>query len=157
MTMTNAEWCIKNGYKFSDLWIVRDCLDDDDYERTYIITISGKDLYKYITTNELSYLEVMLKWLDMEYEGPILDDAEKNYLSAVIAPFRDRVQYIAKVKADPIARLYENDICVDIVNHYIVIHFNDSSDDMNFPVFREGTMYKGMEIGHEYSLEELGL
>ncbi len=86
VTMTNAEWCIKNGYKFSDLWIVRDCSDDDDYERTYIITISGKDLYKYITTNELSYLEVMLKWLDMEHKEPILSDAEKQYLSAVIRP-----------------------------------------------------------------------
>ena len=141
MTMTNAEWCIKNGYKFSDLWIVRDCLDDDDYERTYIITISGKDLYKYITTNELSYLEVMLKWLDMEHEEPILDDVEREYLSAVIKPFRDKVKYIAK----------KNLACKE----YIHIHVN--ADNVTLPCFKKGTMYKGMEPGHSYTLKELGL
>ena len=29
--------------------------------------------------------------------------------------------------------------------------------EMYFPVFKEGTMYKGMEVGKEYSLDELGL
>ena len=144
VTMTNAEWCIKNGYKFSDLWIVRDCSDDDDYERTYIITISGKDLYKYITTNELSYLEVMLKWLDMEHKEPILSDAEKQYLSAVIRPFRNEIKSIEKYK--------------NWSNNSECIHFYTKKGDFFYlKDFKLGTMYKGMKAGHCYTLEELGL
>ena len=79
----------------------------------------------------------------------ILDDAERRYLSAVIRPFRDRVQYIAKAFAD--------DACVYRINCYIFIHFNDGSDDMDFPVFHESRMYKGMKSDKAYTLEELGL
>lgn len=32
-----------------------------------------------------------LTWLSEEYKEPILDDAEKDYLSAVIKPFRKKV------------------------------------------------------------------
>jgi len=80
---------------------------------------------------------------------PILDDAEKRYLSAVIRPFRDRVQYIAKIYADS--------MCAYKVNCYIFIHFNDGSGDMNFPVFQESDMYKGMKSDKAYTLEKLGL
>ena len=79
----------------------------------------------------------------------ILDDVERRYLSAVIRPFRDRVQYIAKAFAD--------DTCVYRINCYIFIHFNDGSDDMDFPVFHESKMYKGMKSDKAYTLEELGL
>ena len=79
----------------------------------------------------------------------ILSDEERRYLSAVIRPFRDRVQYIAKAFAD--------DACVYRINCYIFIHFNDGSDDMDFPVFHESKMYKGMKSDKAYTLEELGL
>ena len=32
-----------------------------------------------------------------EYKEPVLDEKEKEYLSAVIRPFRDRVKYIYKI------------------------------------------------------------
>ena len=80
---------------------------------------------------------------------PILDDVERKYLSAVIRPFRSRVKYIAKIYADS--------MCAYKVNCYIFIHFNDGSGDMNFPVFQESDMYKGMKPDHAYTLEELGL
>ena len=79
----------------------------------------------------------------------ILDDVERRYLSAVIRPFRVRVQYIAKSFADD-ARFYR-------INCYIFIHFNDGSDDMDFPLFNESKMYKGMKRYKAYTLEELGL
>lgn len=67
-----------------------------------------------------------IKWEDKEptYIGDIvnpkiLNEAERQYLSAVIRPFRDQVQSITK--------------------------------------FEDSTMYKGMELGKEYTLEELGL
>ena len=78
----------------------------------------------------------------------ILDDAEKRYLSAVIKPFRNRVQYIEKMFED---HLLGDQDC------YLFIRFNDGNYDMNFPVFRESIMYKGMERYKKYTLEELGL
>ena len=71
----------------------------------------------------------------------ILDDIEKEYLRAVIKPFRDRVKYIVK------HTFYGKE--------YIKIGV--SGEIVNFPFFKKGTMYKTMEVGKEYSLEELGL
>ena len=73
---------------------------------------------------------------------PILDDAERKYLSAVIKPFRKSVISIAK------STIYGESeaICIDTEKRYMV-----------FPPFEKGTMYKGMKPDHGYSLEELGL
>ena len=139
--MNNAEWMIKSGHKFSDL--------DAKYlelERGCEIMLNGKTLERVPIVNMVS---AIFYWLDAEHKEPILDEAEKQYLSAVIRPFRDRVRYIAKAFAD--------DECVYRVNCYIFIHFNDGSDDMDFPVFHESKMYKGMKSDKAYTLEELGL
>ena len=80
---------------------------------------------------------------------PILNEAEKEYLSGVIKSFRDKVKCIVK-------RDYE----MSYENEYIFIVFNDDGCmqiKMCFPSFKKGTMYKGMEINKEYSLEDLGL
>lgn len=71
----------------------------------------------------------------------ILDDAERRYLSAVIRPFRDKVEYIEKV-----------DVACE---EYIHIQLNKAWAFL--PHFRTGTMYKGMKPNHGYTLEELGL
>lgn len=78
----------------------------------------------------------------------ILDDTEKRYLSAVIKPFRNKVKYITKVSAE--------ELC-DSSDYYLMIGFVYEYFDMHFPSFSKDTMYKGMEPGHKYSLEELGL
>ena len=85
-----------------------------------------------------------------EYKEPILNEKEKEYLSAVIKPFRDRITYIAKVEED-IHWFYWIMIRVDIgfLNDYY---------DFCLPPFEETSdMYKNMEEGKEYTLEELGL
>lgn len=85
-----------------------------------------------------------------EYKEPILDDAEKKYLSAVIKPFRDRVTHIAKVEED-IHWFYWIMIRVDI-------GFLDDYYEFCLPPFEEtSSMYKNMEVGKEYTLKELGL
>lgn len=84
------------------------------------------------------------KWLISEYKEQILDDAEKAYLSAVIKPFRKKVEYIA--------------IWGDWNGSKQFVHIELYDDDyMNFPNFEKNTMYKGMEPRKHYSLEELGL
>lgn len=85
-----------------------------------------------------------------EYKEDILDEKEKEYLSAVIKPFRDRITYIAKVEED-IHWFYWIMIRVDIgfLNDYY---------DFCLPPFEETSdMYKNMEVGKEYTLKELGL
>ena len=75
-----------------------------------------------------------------EQQKSILDKEEKEYLSAVIKPFRDRVSSISK----------------DGPLEYIDISLDDD-DFAILPNFEEGTMYKGMKLGKKYTLEELEL
>lgn len=85
------------------------------------------------------------KWLCEEYKEPILDDVEKDYLSAVIKPFRKRIKYIAIYEA-----CYGSE-------QFVHIELYDGDDDVNLPSFKANTMYKGMEPKKHYSLDELGL
>ena len=87
-----------------------------------------------------------LEWLNQEYKEPILDDVEREYLSAVIKPFRNKVKNIVKISG--IGKSKEQ---------YIRIVLGEL-DFMNFPNFNKNTgMYKGMEADRLYSLEELDL
>lgn len=81
-------------------------------------------------------------WLFEEYQVPVLDDVEKEYLSAVIKPFKGDVDYICK-------RLNHG-------GYYIAIVSN-GSDVMKLPYFPNNEMYKGMELDRRYKLKELGL
>lgn len=74
----------------------------------------------------------------------ILSDEERRYLSAVIRPFRDRVEFICKVNF------------LEDVFQRIAIGITDDTG-IALPDFKSGTMYKGMKPGHAYTLEELGL
>ena len=80
-------------------------------------------------------------WLEAEYKPSVLDDVEKAYLSAVIKPFRKRVECVRKMvlKKEEFLKIYLED------------------ETILFPFFAKGTMYKGMEAYKEYTLEELGL
>lgn len=150
MTMTNAEWCIKNGIKLKNLkceWYSNSshdsvgCYDSDGiYHEFY----KGKALGDTMT-------ESILAWLDMEHKEPILDDAEKMYLSAVIKPFRDKVKGIKK----RVGVGFDHDWEEISIKYYDKNHRNIFSFEL--PGFKKGTMYKGMEEYRPYTLEELGL
>lgn len=88
--------------------------------------------------------ETFFKWMLEEYESPILDDVEKDYLSAVIKPFRKNVNYISKQKKP------------DGPMEFIHIDLSDG-DVADFPNFKANTMYRGMEVDKDYTLQELGL
>ena len=142
--MTNAEWMIKNGYKFSDL-----CCCFDDITGDIIISLYGIILAR---GGYIRFDDFLKRWLDKEHEEEsILSNAEKKYLSAVIKPFRDKVNFICKVN-------YYNNPEVDVYKaQRIVIGLNDNSPEVVLPLFKAGTMYKGMVAGHVYILEDLGL
>ena len=95
---------------------------------------------------ERKKVDLLLDWLEIECKEPILDEAEKRYLSAVIRPWRDRVKTVRKQKVEYQLRNEKE---------YIQIKLDD--DFINLPVFDSGSMYIGMELDKRYSLEELGL
>ena len=142
--MTNAEWMIKNGYKFGDL-----CCCFDDITGDIIISLYGIILAR---EGYIRFDDFLKRWLDKEHEEEqILNDVEKKYLSAVIKPFRDKVNYICKVD------FVNFDNPEGCVYQHIIIVLDDCSQVV-LPLFKKrGVMYKGMEEGHEYTLEELGI
>ena len=105
----------------------------------------NKIVYKrsYLVDNSFKKVTDFFNWLEQEYKPPILDDVEKAYLSAVIKPFREKVEYVYK-------------ICLEIdKREYLEISLENGV--ISFPCFEKGTMYKGMELSKPYTLEELGL
>ena len=84
-------------------------------------------------------------WDVVKLPKQILDEKEKEYLSNVIEPYRNKnmVECICKYRvSDSKERLtiyIKNDVGIDL------------------PKFEKGTMYKGMELKKDYTLEELGL
>ena len=86
----------------------------------------------------------MLKDLGLDVNEDILSDKEKEYLSVVIKPFRDEVEFIMKDCTD------------DDKKEYIEIAIKDEVSIL-FPYFKKSTMYAGMKRCKEYTLEELGL
>lgn len=105
--------------------------DEIIYERTHLVD------------NDNKKIEGFFNWLEQEYKPQILDDIEKTYLSSVIKPFRDRVKYITKY------------IYPAKEEYLLIVMYNGKR--MSFPTFKKETMYKGMKVYEEYTLEELGL
>ena len=84
------------------------------------------------------------KWLLQEYKDPILDDIEREYLSAVIKPFRKRIKSIKKTDYP------SNSAFISIAM--------DKCEHIFLPVFELNSgMYQRMENNKEYTLKDLGL
>ena len=101
------------------------------YERIYLVETSPKKITDFFN------------WLEQEYKPQILDDVEKAYLSAVIKPFRNKVECIVKYMFSE-----EKEFLA------ICLH---NGEEITLPIFIRRTMYKGMKSRKEYTLEELGL
>lgn len=86
-----------------------------------------------------------------ECEAFILNRKEREYLEAVIKPFRDRVEYIKKTEAYNVDYGCGEKISIELRDK------DGIRDYLSLPWFAKDTMYKGMELGKEYTLEELGL
>lgn len=111
----------------------------------YIELLKGlKDNWQFMNQGKIIKIEEPKYTTVYECEPEILDEVEKRYLSNVIGPFRDKIKYISKYHSSAI-----DEECV-----YIHIQNNP---DIILPYFKEDSMYKGMELGKEYTLEELGI
>lgn len=82
---------------------------------------------------------------EIELEKPdILTKKEKECLQKAIGSFRNKVEYIAKINGTNGYEFISIGIGCNLWSMY------------GFPI-EGGTMYKNMEVGKKYSLEELGL
>lgn len=77
-----------------------------------------------------------------ERKEEILDEEEKKYLADVIRPFKDKIESICKL--------------MGFGKEFISIHLKNG-ESINFPYFKKGTMYKGMKVKKQYTLEKLEL
>lgn len=109
---------------------------------TQIFDTIRKSIDPGIERNNPDCISDILEWMVQQYREPILDYAEKKYLSEVIRPFREEVIAIEKLET------YTGE-------EYILILFRD--DGMHFPSFRKDTRYKGLKLEKRYTPEELGL
>ena len=88
--------------------------------------------------------ERVLKWLLEEVKEPVLDDVEKEYLSAVIRPFRNHVTSVRK--------------SFNGIDYEIIISLDDGDNLCKLPSFPlSSEMYMGMDSKKWYSLQELDL
>ena len=118
----------------------------------YIFMLTDQGLCSRLSTQTLWERSLLIEdfitgcYQIQKLSKPILDPAEKKYLSAVIKPFRNKVYAIAK---------YDD----GDDNYYIQIMMKQNVyfEYIDFPYFKKGTMYKGMELKKEYTLEQLGL
>lgn len=121
------------------LWEIGHVKADD-----YVMVVCDGDNY-FCTYEGEKYLHAVMEHNKRLLFRDVLDYVEKEYLSNVIRPFRDQVTSIVKVKST--ARDEE----------YILIKCIRDCDWVTLPNFKRGTMYKGMEMGRDYTLKELGL
>lgn len=122
-----------------------------DCDRNGFLTVSGSDgstvkefeetYYCKVTKVEKQYVKYKTIY---EAPTPILDKEEKEYLEAVVRPFKSKVKFIVK-------KLHSLLHCTE----FLAISLGD--DSATLPDFEEGTMYKGMKQFKHYTLEELGL
>ena len=90
------------------------------------------------------FKKVTWKGGPVRFRKSILDETERKYLKAVLRPFRNRVARVTKLKFPGCS---DYSLRVDL----------EDGDSLSFPNFPAGTMYNGMELYHEYTLEELGI
>ena len=90
-----------------------------------------------------NYNVIVDEFLEQKLNIGILDKVEKEYLGAVIKPFRDKVSFIMKDEA------FEE-------SEFIEIDLKDG-DYACLPDFKKSMMYAGMERRKKYTLKELGL
>lgn len=83
-----------------------------------------------------------IDYKNVELVEEILDKAEKKYLADVVRPFRSKVRSVYKMTS---------------ISNKEFINIQLRDENFPLPYFEKGTMYKEMQTGKRYTLEELGL
>lgn len=97
-------------------------------------------------TSKLSCVNIIKKW--SKAEAAILDEIEREYLKAVLAPWLNK----CKVRIKKYNNWNDTNEWLEVN-----IYFKGSINTFIFPTFPTKTMYVGMENDREYTPKELGL
>ncbi len=142
MTFEEALKALKEGKKVRQkVW--------QDYE---YITLKNNVIVTQSDNVSGMFLDSLYKDCWEEIKEDIINTKEREYLKAVIRPFRDRIDLIFKK-----VETSKNDCLYAI---WIRVFRKDDKERWDYtqlPPFNGDTMYKGMEIGKHYTLKELGL
>ena len=99
---------------------------------------NGSELLEDLIIGKLTLIKI---------QKPILNEKEKEYLSQVIKPFKAQVIAIAKRSLN--------------FGEYIDIMIDEGElcnpSDIYLPYFKPNSMYKGMTVNREYTLDQLDL
>lgn len=147
----NKDMKLKRG----DIVIYRkyNFLTGDKYINQCVInTSAGETIEEYETCAGLEIIKLKrpIKCKTVYEVKEVLDAKEKEYLSAVIRPFKNRIRSISKKHYFEYE--YISISMFDIPNDNLIIE-----DNPDLPLFKKGKMYKGMKLDKEYTLKELGL
>lgn len=114
-------------------------------DRDIVLGSGNGDSQRYFRT-----VKDFIDFLSLPVEEEKLDNIEKRYIKDFIRPFRDDIKFIKKT---PIYTYTQREQ-IQIGYKYA---YNDSVVTISLPPFPKNSMYKGMELNKEYTLEELGI
>lgn len=146
-TFTKDEQTILKNVSAKYKWIARDSdgtlfvfnKKPTKYTRSYGV---GSERYFRLEPFEDIFKKVTWEGGPLQFRKDVLDKTERKYLKAVLSPFRNRDVRVIKARRGSF--------------DYLIIDF-ENGDNIAFPDFPRETMYNGMELYHEYTLEELGI
>lgn len=119
-------------------------IQDQDTKQVFLYNVEGLEKVDKFTGVRFYQFGKCICEIEYKIEKKeILDEIEKEYLRAVIKPFRNRVKCIIKGNFGS-------------SKEFIRVDFNDNGTFF-LPPFKAKKMYKGMENSKKYTLEELGL
>lgn len=111
-------------------------------DRDVVLGSGNGDSQRYFKT-----VKDFVDFLSLPVEEEKLDNVEKRYIKDFIRPFRDDITYIKKVST-----LYTLKEQIRIIYYK-----NGITGEILLPPFPKNSMYKGMKLNKEYTLEELGI
>lgn len=124
---------------------------DEMYFETGYILVDHQKLYgsrRFYAEDffQLSFYEFdsLIAW----FNKPILDEVEKKYLWNIVKPFKRIVNCIIKLRDTTSDSEYIRILIQYVGGMYKII---------DFPNFAKNSMYKGMKLNTDYTLEKLGL
>ncbi len=140
--MTKEQW---ERFKKNDCY--NNIMECENCPLKYVnCSYSDEDKELWINHKDL-YSDKLLDY-EVEIEENILNEKEKEYLSYVIKPFRNRVFNIKKVECS------NNSYFINI--KVISKLFPSIKENICLPFF-QNEIYKGMESDKDYTLEDLDL
>ena len=126
-----ANWGCKDNYLHLENDVILNYDKDFDFDFPYVANV-----FDSLAKDWVEYKKV---------EKSILDKEETEYLNGVLMPFKDKINCIK------LRRLSVNKEHV-----FLTVYFKNF-DFISFPTFKEGNMYKGMEVDKCYTPKQLGL